>query len=168
MKRCVGCKLNKQDREFYNKAPGRLTSRCKLCHNAKSLQRYAANRAAIIVSQTAYNKANPHVGKAARKRYRQRYPDRQRARMRNKKHRQRARLRNLTEHHTETEWQAVLDRFGRQCLRCGWPSDLVRDHVVPLACGGSNTADNLQPLCTRCNEWKGAKAIDFRVSVTAY
>ncbi len=28
------------------------------------------------------------------------------------------------------------------------------DHIIPLALGGANTADNLQILCTNCNREK--------------
>jgi len=40
-----------------------------------------------------------------------------------------------------------------------WPmvSGLEFDHIVPLAAGGPNVADNLQLLCRPCNRSKGAK-----------
>lgn len=63
--------------------------------------------------------------------------------------------------HTEEEWQAVLKQYGH-CLRCGATENLTRDHVVPLSRGGSNSIDNLQPLCGRCNSWKHTRTIDFR------
>ncbi len=31
------------------------------------------------------------------------------------------------------------------------------DHIVPLAAGGSNTIDNLQPLCRSCHSKKTVK-----------
>lgn len=34
--------------------------------------------------------------------------------------------------------------------------DVVIDHIMPLALGGSNDAENLNVLCARCNSIKGA------------
>lgn len=73
--------------------------------------------------------------------------------------------------HAEAEWQEILERYGRRCLRCGIHEShtvlgrLTRDHVVPLDAGGTDYASNLQPLCQRCNSWKCNREIDFRQSV---
>jgi 5-methylcytosine-specific restriction endonuclease McrA len=64
--------------------------------------------------------------------------------------------------YTEREWTEILDRFGWRCLRCGAVEHLTVDHVIPLKHGGSNYADNLQPLCASCNSRKYLAAIDYR------
>jgi 5-methylcytosine-specific restriction endonuclease McrA len=72
--------------------------------------------------------------------------------------------------HSITEWNEVLQKYGNRCLRCKiraqdtFRGKLTRDHVVPLASGGTDFASNLQPLCQRCNSWKGNREIDFRPS----
>jgi hypothetical protein len=46
------------------------------------------------------------------------------------------------------------------CTICHVPVSLAsahRDHIIPLALGGENTADNIQILCKRCNLSKGSK-----------
>jgi 5-methylcytosine-specific restriction endonuclease McrA len=59
-------------------------------------------------------------------------------------------------------------RFKYRCVRCGafegslWAPALSPDHVVPLSRGGTNTIENIQPLCPPCNRWKRDKSIDFR------
>lgn len=66
---------------------------------------------------------------------------------------------------TKEEWEAVKARYGHRCLMCGRREPEVKltvDHVFPLSKGGSNTADNLAPLCSRCNKSKGARLIDPR------
>lgn len=64
---------------------------------------------------------------------------------------------------TADEWNAMLDRYGHQCLAChATDKRLVSDHVIPLARGGSNTIDNIQPLCEQCNNRKKARTIDYR------
>lgn len=45
----------------------------------------------------------------------------------------------------------IFERFRGRCPGCGRllvPGRWVLDHVVPLADGGANAEDNLQPLCT--------------------
>lgn len=60
----------------------------------------------------------------------------------------------------------VLTRFGARCAMCGkTPKEdsvkLVIDHVVPLDWGGTNDAENLQPLCDECNSGKKAHYSSF-------
>jgi len=65
--------------------------------------------------------------------------------------------------HTLTEWLALREGYGEKCLRCGATDrTLARDHVIPLALGGADTIDNIQPLCKPCNSWKGNRVLDFR------
>ena len=51
--------------------------------------------------------------------------------------------------------RAVLIRDRCQCVRCGRNKNLQFDHDVAIKNGGSNTVDNIQLLCKRCNQMKG-------------
>lgn len=63
----------------------------------------------------------------------------------------------------EAEYWLICQAFGGRCVACGvGRDDLIMDHVIPLAWGGSNALTNLQPLCPPCNLRKGAKQIDYR------
>lgn len=71
----------------------------------------------------------------------------------------------LIDHFTGEQWGALKAACGYRCLRCdGIEPDikLTVDHIVPLRLGGSNTIDNIQPLCGPCNSRKQTKAIDYR------
>lgn len=69
--------------------------------------------------------------------------------------------------HTALEWEVLKHICGLRCVRCGADVRLLeKDHIVPLYQGGSDSIDNIQPICARCNASKGAEAIDHRA--TAY
>jgi hypothetical protein len=51
---------------------------------------------------------------------------------------------------------AVFQYAKWKCERCGAIYDLTRDHVVPRSMGGGDHMKNMQCLCLRCNQIKGA------------
>lgn len=63
---------------------------------------------------------------------------------------------------TPKEWRNLCEQYDHRCLCCGAQKKLTADHIVPMSSGGSNTIDNIQPLCQSCNSRKGAKTIDYR------
>jgi hypothetical protein len=61
------------------------------------------------------------------------------------------------------EWQILLQVWGLRRLRCGSDSaPIQRDHIQPTALGGSDSLDNIQPLCRMCNCIKQMRNWDFR------
>lgn len=50
----------------------------------------------------------------------------------------------------------VMRRDAGSCRACGSTTELQYDHVIPLAMGGSDNAENLQILCGPCNRSKSA------------
>lgn len=64
------------------------------------------------------------------------------------------------------QWYAALSQsYGEACANCGETSDLVIDHVVPVAKGGRSEFSNLQLLCATCNRLKGKLVLDCRPGV---
>lgn len=64
---------------------------------------------------------------------------------------------------TPIDYSAVRERFdklGNRCVACGATNNITIDHIIPLAKGGTNCIDNLQPLCHSCNSSKGVKSMD--------
>jgi len=81
--------------------------------------------------------------------------------------RRRARLKGSEGSYSAQEWSELVGQFSR-CPRClrAWeaipppPSGgtvITVDHIVPISRGGSNSIENIQPLCYSCNSSKGAK-----------
>jgi 5-methylcytosine-specific restriction endonuclease McrA len=69
--------------------------------------------------------------------------------------------------YTTAEWQTLIAQYDR-CPMCRrlWieipplptgASVITADHIVPISKGGSNSIENIQPLCYSCNSKKGAK-----------
>ena len=60
----------------------------------------------------------------------------------------------------------TFKRAQGRCELCGIPHEeraLDVDHILPRSAGGTDDPDNLQALCWRCNQDKGAgDATDFR------
>lgn len=57
-------------------------------------------------------------------------------------------------HHVKAE---VWSRDGGRCVQCGAAEYLEFDHVIPYSQGGATSVNNLQLLCRRCNQEKGAR-----------
>ena len=60
---------------------------------------------------------------------------------------------------TEYEKQAICSTYDYKCAKCS--SNLIDrdfdiDHIVPIANGGKNSVENLQPLCKICHKRKTA------------
>ncbi len=75
----------------------------------------------------------------------------------------RARIKGVTGRITKTEWINLCERYKNKCLCCGREDmKLTIDHIVPISLGGLNIISNIQPLCSYCNNSKGAKVRDYR------
>jgi 5-methylcytosine-specific restriction endonuclease McrA len=51
----------------------------------------------------------------------------------------------------------VWARDGGACVKCGAKQKLHYDHILPVAKGGDNSAENIQILCQSCNLRKSDK-----------
>jgi len=52
--------------------------------------------------------------------------------------------------------EAVFARDGGRCVQCQSNFDIQYDHVIPWSLGGADSLQNLQLLCSSCNQRKGA------------
>ena len=119
---------------------------CRSCHALRTHKR----RAAMTESEKR---------EAARKEaaWREAHPHSLRARWANKHAKKVGAIGTLTEADVATAW----DSWSGRCWVCGCTADSL-DHYRPLngKSGGTNTADNIRPICRECNqkrshEWLG-------------
>lgn len=95
-----------------------------------------------------------------RRAYAKRYQAENPERMRAIRLKRRGRIRAASFAFTELDWARLLRRYGYACAYCGVRrDDLQREHVVPLARGGSHGIGNIVPACPPCNYAKKDKLL---------
>lgn len=62
---------------------------------------------------------------------------------------------------TSFQWSRIVQLCGNECIACG-QGPVEQDHVLPVSQGGQHDVENIQPLCSGCNNGKGAQHIDYR------
>lgn len=58
----------------------------------------------------------------------------------------------------------VYNKCNGHCAYCGIDieyKDMQVDHIIPVDSNGSNSIDNLNPSCRRCNKWKSFFSLEF-------
>lgn len=135
---------------------------------------YEKNKDRILEYSKEYSRTHPDCVKKAQDNFNARHPDRvktwkenwHRAHLQEAvlyEHARRTRKMNNGGSHTNLQWNELVERYGGRCLCCGKTgTTLTRDHIVPVRLGGSNSIENIQPLCKSCNSKKHTKTIDYR------
>ena len=163
-KRCAKCGQMKVAEENFTKTPVRqkYRAKCKDCirkeRNAKARIYHAEHRDEILAYQRRRYYYNHDEVMEYRRWWRYKNPDK----IREASNKRRGRKADSVGTFTEAQFKVLCDHYSNVCLCCGVSGELTRDHVVPLSKGGSNTIDNIQPLCQGCNSSKGTKSTDYR------
>jgi len=161
MKCCIDCGELKPLSEYYKHprmADGHLNS-CKECRKAYQSSRpydkeYERQRNQME-KRKAFHAANL-------KRWRRENPQKLAVQLA----RRRARKPNAEGDFAAEDFEALCEKHGNVCLRCGDGDALLTpDHVIPLSLGGSKHIANIQPLCGKCNSWKNVKVVNYRHGV---
>lgn len=160
---CNKCRIYKPFEQFdKGKNPGGRRETCKSCRKEK--RRQACIRAAMNAGRV-YRPNGTLSSEEKRRRNLERslkwqkdFPDKARARGQ----RRRARLNSCSGEFTDIEWRIVCIRFRYRCTCCNQRVQLYADHIIPIAKGGPNIIENIQPLCRSCNSRKHVKTVDYR------
>ena len=178
MKYCSSCGLEKANDGFYPRY-----AKCKACILDQQRSRYqkdAEFREAKKTAAKAWLAMNPekadkrvrdwcHDNPEARREHTANWRRTHKEQVNAATRRRRALRSGVKSDMTAQKWLGIKARYGNRCLDCGKPESLVKleaDHVLPLVLGGTDTEDNIQPLCRTCNAKKSGTHKDFRPKAT--
>lgn len=71
--------------------------------------------------------------------------------------RERRKAKGLPSRNPSTNRQYVIDRDDAMCVYCNSDTNLVIDHIIPIALGGDDSLDNLAVACRRCQAGKATR-----------
>lgn len=129
----------------------------------KDREWYRENRDKVYTKGRRYAEANRDKVNAAQREWHKKHPKAYYSRTSVTKATLKARECGLTEHFTLREWVELMEKYDFRCLRCNRQIHLSPDHVQPFSMGGTNTIDNIQPLCHKCNVAKNSMHMDYRI-----
>ena len=153
---------NRERRAALNQKYQRLDSRRKYRRN-----RYLKNRVAHLAKMKLWRSQNKERMAWLVREWRRNNPERVKA----QRHRQSQAARNANENarrarkrgaggvYTSKDVARIFELQRGKCPVCRVTLDskFHRDHIVPLARGGTNHPDNIQLLCAHCNQTKHAR-----------
>jgi hypothetical protein len=159
-KECTNCHQVKVLDEF-TVSKGKISAHCKTCVAEYGRGWYAENvEKKAVKAQQWMREHKDRIAELSARWYRN---NKDRAKARG--HRRRSAIKGVGGSFTAQEFRNLCELYGNKCLCCGQEGDLTPDHVVPICKGGSNSIDNIQPLCLTCNLRKARKTIDYRAGV---
>ena len=120
---------------------------CKACTRANNDRWYARNSVAYKATCAAWYAANKSVKSATAKAWKA--ANRAMCRAMSTRRAERVRVASTL---TKEDVRAAVEMSGGQCAYCLRPSAVLEvEHVLAIATGGSNTADNIVMACKPCN-----------------
>jgi|SRR5262245_28262130 len=124
--------------------------------NARRRTKYAEDPSKMRADAYAWRKANPEKSREMVRTYHRSHPEK----LREGAERRRARQANAPLNDlTDEQWQEIKAAYDSRCVYCHKKMQrLTKDHIIPLAKGGSHTASNIVPACKSCNSRKSAGA----------
>ena len=134
-------------------------------HKEKHLAKICGPDNGNYSGKFAISSSDPSYQTLKARSWREHNPERIRFLWKMHKHRRRGAIGGIT----RQEWEDIKTGSSFRCLKCGATEPTIKlqmDHIIPLKLGGTNTADNIQPLCGPCNRGKFISVADFRLEVT--
>jgi 5-methylcytosine-specific restriction endonuclease McrA len=178
---CVSARVRENRRERLEQYAQYERSRANLPHRVEARRKYqeehkeqiseykkrwaAENEDSVSVSRRKHYESNRDEVIARSKTWAENYPEKVRQAKTNNLRKRRAARHAGRGHFTVEEFKELCARYGNKCLACGdTEAVLEADHVVPLTRGGSDSINNIQPLCGTCNREKFVNIIDYRLN----
>lgn len=135
---------------------------------ATSRKYYKENAEALLSKQRRYREENSKRIRANERRRREENPDKvSRSQQRWRKENapllaahaanRRARKAAATIGNPVAIKERVAAIYEEACVWCGATDNIHVDHIIPLSKGGAHSVENLQALCSSCNQKKGNK-----------
>lgn len=137
-----------ENRRVRTRKNGSKFSECLLCHRIRERNR---ERGKTRDQKKAHYLKYKEVMDESSRRWKKNNPEK--CRVRNREYKRKRRLGKDEEAY---EYSKILR--GDPCSYCGAKSESI-DHIVPVALGGRNTADNLTSACKSCNSSKNDTAL---------
>lgn len=180
-KHCHSCDTAKPLDQFAKGRNGRPNSRCRGCHReyylanrerildakraewasksgeilAKRRINYSENRESILAKQRSWYASLSEEKLQERKAKAKIYQRSEAGKMAAKNTRHKRRSKQKSGSVTSAELFKIRDAAKGRCHYCGCKSArLTFDHIIPLAKGGTHSADNLVMACGPCNSSK--------------
>ncbi len=180
-KSCVKARAQKYRREHLEQYAQYEKARANLPHRVEARRKYLEehreqiseykkrwatdNNEIVAASKLHYYERRREDVIARSKKWAENNPEKVRQAKINNLRRRRAARHTSRGHFTVEEFKELCARYGNKCLACGdTEAVLDADHVVPLTKGGSDSINNIQPLCGSCNRKKFVNIIDYRLN----
>ena len=192
---CTSCSIDKPWDDFYKdpSKPSGYSTQCKACKCAKVAEYRQKNPEKVRAAKLAWKKTpqgkktdkewrdrnNERLNERNRENYalnkdhkkevadawRQRNPEKEKARYTRANVKKRQRIDAMSVHDlTAEQWHEILVTYKFRCIYCGQKSkNLEQDHLTPLSKGGNHTAQNIVPACRSCNAKKNDKNVPIPV-----
>lgn len=182
MRTCIQCQCEKPLTGFSprkNRGPEAFNTLCKDCHAARLRQkrrddpdryreysrrgdakRSKEQKEARVQYHREKVRGNPGPNRERVRAWAKANPERRRDHVRADKAKRRAKSKDSS--FTVAQWTQLCEIYSHRCLCCGKVAPLTADHIQPLSMGGSNSIENIQPLCMPCNSRKYNRTIDYR------
>lgn len=167
MKYCSACGEWKNASDFHKRVASKdgLNKKCKDCARRQAKEWASSNKQSVAERVKLWQANNREKSNAQKSKSYKKWTLNHRSKYLASKTVRRARERAGDGSVTAQEWEALKKFYNYTCLCCKRREPEIKltlDHVKPLFVGGSNTIDNVQPLCGSCNSSKSTKWIDYR------
>lgn len=182
-KKCNTCErvLSLDDFPVHQKMADKHLNKCKECiaiyhsgyyqenketNSARGKKWRIENKERDRDNHAAWRANNPEKVRAARQRADAKY-------RKTEKHEAKVQRRRKLEKDTKKGFVSLRNVLERDGMNCGIclkliedKSQLVFDHIIPLARGGKHVEDNLQPAHRSCNSWKWNRLPEELIDLT--